>query len=178
MKKAIYVFPALALAFALAALQADAFGFSFGGHQSGVEVENVNEAEVINDVKAKSDTGDNEANWNSGDAEIVTGPARSSALSDTTANSNETVIDRPCRCKGKIEVKNYNGAGVLNEVEAEAETGDNEAKGNGGFVMFGLHSLNGNGHSYNRGETEIHTGSATAEAQSWTLLNSNVTRIR
>ena len=136
-----------------------------------------NNADVYNNVDAEAETGDNEANENTGgDVDIETGDASVDVNVENTLNSNSAEVD--CCPSGDIDVLiNGNGsdtdntvdlklgtetelyqnnyAEVKNIVDAEAETGDNEAEENTG------------------GEVEIETGDAEVDVTVDNMVNFN-----
>jgi len=140
-----------------------------------------NNADVYNNVDAKAETGDNEASENTGgDVDIETGDATVNVNVENTLNSNSAEVD--CCPSGDIDVLiNGNGsdtdntvdlklgtetelyqnnyAKVKNIVDAEAETGDNEAEENTG------------------GSVSIKTGNASTTVGLSTTANANSARI-
>jgi hypothetical protein len=145
--------------------------------ENEVEVTQVNEAEVLNDVEVKVDTGDNEAEDNTnGDVKIKTGDAETNVTVSNTLNSNVAEVETCCtgdveakisgngtdsdneiklELENETEVEQYNAATVLNYVEAKSDTGDNEAEDNTG------------------GEVEIKTGDAVTNVSVSTAANTN-----
>ncbi len=143
-----------------------------------VKVEQNNDAVVINRVSVKSETGDNDAEDNTGgDVSIKTGDADTTVDLSTAANANSALvsgdgeggslsawilgngsdsdneIDLDLDNKTKVEQNNW--ADVLNDVNVKSETGDNDAEDNTG------------------GEVEIETGDATADVTVDNLVNFN-----
>ncbi|OGM19565.1 hypothetical protein A2685_00140 [Candidatus Woesebacteria bacterium RIFCSPHIGHO2_01_FULL_37_10] len=140
-----------------------------------------NNADVYNNVDAEAETGDNEANENTGgDVDIETGDASVDVNVENTLNSNSAEVD--CCPSGDIDVLiNGNGsdtdntvdlklgtetelyqnnyAEVKNIVDAEAETGDNEAEENTG------------------GSVSIKTGNASTTVGLSTTANANSAKI-
>lgn len=182
MKKMFAILPAFAFAFVFSFSSASASLMPrhwFHHDSSDIEVNSSNDAYVLNDVEANSNTGDNEANYNgsgkkhhrsyhqslwgnggsnNGLGEIITGNAVSDNLVGTTANENDIEITADCGCKGDIEVNSRNRADVRNYVTADSNTGYNEANHNGGTGA-------------------IETGNAQSFNTVSNLLNSNVIKI-
>ena len=136
-----------------------------------------NTANVTNNVDADAKTGDNDANFNTGGTVVVdTGKATVKADIVNTLNSNAAQVD--CCAAGSTDVKisgngaysdngvkldqttttavrQNNVANVTNNVDADAETGENDANFNtGGDVIIG-------------------TGNATVEADIDNAVNFN-----
>jgi hypothetical protein len=125
-------------------------------NDSDVKVNNVNDAVIKNDVTAKSNTGGNEASMNTLGGKIVTGDAKLSASVTSVANVNTTKITGGPSASGNVggnaitgpmsnnivwidnnrnvDVWNSNTASVENEIDAKANTGDNEANLNTGLA--------------------------------------------
>ena len=118
-----------------------------------------NTANVTNTVKTDADTGDNKANYNTGgNVGIQTGDAEVKANVSNTLNSNQAQVN--CCAAAGTDVKisgngaksdntvklgntnlnsvtQNNNAKVTNDVDADAETGDNDANFNtGGDVVI------------------------------------------
>jgi hypothetical protein len=128
------------------------------GHKSdpGTSVFQSNQADIKNDVKAKSESGDNSAKDNTGgDVSIKTGDATTSVTLTNQANANSAqvgnggsqggavslkILGNGSESRNKIDlelgggvlVTQGNNADVKNEVDAKASTGDNSAKDNTG----------------------------------------------
>lgn len=173
------------LAFSVLTLPALANGYRSSRGSDDLEIKNYNRASITNDVESESNTGDNQANRNAGIGRITTGNAVADSLSDTKANENRTVVEcsRCLRGTDDIEIKNMNTVRVRSDVEAEADTGDNEANGNKSVTMTYKKKSYSRHHKPTRTvETEgrgvIDTGNAQSMATAFTMVNSNVTRIR
>lgn len=142
-----------------------------------------NNAVVTNSVTSNATTGGNEASKNTGgNTGIETGNAKSVANVATSVNANQAVID-PCNCnngntkvvikgngdgsesKATLEntntatVNQNNTAVVVNDVNTNAKTGNNEANKN------------------TAGNSTILTGDATAKANVTTNANANIAQI-
>lgn len=126
-----------------------------------VEINNSNTATVFNKVDVDSNTGYNAANTNTGPASVTTGDARLGLRVDTHVNDNYNLIQGSAGGgsntaenmttgplsnntvsifnKYKAIVNNVNDLQVKNFVDAEANTGYNEAKTNtlGGSIDTG-----------------------------------------
>ncbi|MCL4418611.1 hypothetical protein M1146_00750 [Patescibacteria group bacterium] len=140
-----------------------------------------NNANVTNNVDAHADTGDNKAKWNTGgDVTIKTGNATVNTSVSTQANSNWAKVS-PAAGSGSstevalkilgngagsnsfigaslvksTDVSQSNSAYVNNDVDANADTGDNKAKNNTG------------------GDVTIKTGNAAANANVNNMVNFN-----
>src|SRR3989344_517177 len=125
-----------------------------------------NAANVENKITSKSSTGDNSASYNTGGAVLISsGDAKSDVKVENLLNSNEAFVDccdqgdldieiskngvdsdnkvevgddRHHREESGIAIYQTNYADVENDVESEAETGDNDAKYNpGADVLIG-----------------------------------------
>lgn len=174
MKKILMTLPVFAFAMAFAA----SASATYYHHRSSddLNVRSSNYADIENDVEATSDSGDNRIRGGRGDNTILTGRADSLATSETEANSNGTDLSGVnCNCFDDVTVRSNNRAYVDNDVEAKSDSGDNSIRG-GGHSMPSARSLNVGGHSRGGGDNLIDTGDAIATADSWTLVNSNVTR--
>jgi len=140
-----------------------------------------NVADVYNQIDADADTGGNDANDNTGgDVRIETGDATTEVNVENTLNSNTASVDC-CQAQdvdvlisgngsdsnnkvdldmndGKedgIFVGQYNYADVTNKVDADSDTGDNDAKDNTG------------------GDVEVITGDASTSVSISTTANAN-----
>jgi hypothetical protein len=136
-------------------------------NDANVLVQQTNSSDVKNRVDAKASTGDNKAKDNTnGDVSIETGDASTSVTLDTTANANSAQVGGGSGDAGSLSAiisgngsdsenkiklglassvwfTQDNNGKVDNNVDAKAETGDNQAKDNTG------------------GESSIKTGDAT-----------------
>ena len=142
------------------------------------DVFQTNEADVKNLVWADAKTGDNEAEDNTGGSvSIKTGIADVTVDLATTANANSATIgggspsgSLSARILGNgsdseneidlelasaVLLEQANEADILNKVDVDAETGDNEADDNTG------------------GETDIETGNATVDVSVDNMVNFN-----
>lgn len=120
-----------------------------------VTVDQNNDMDVDNDVNIKAETGDNEAEDNTGgDVEIETGDVSADVTINTSGNTNTadvnsagTSYDYEAEIVGNgtesdndvvvnstdvVDVDQYNKADVDNKVDVDASTGDNEAEDNTG----------------------------------------------
>jgi len=113
-----------------------------------VNVNNHNSMDVVNYVGANANTGHN----NGCIAGIETGDADAVAVAETEGNTNYTEVNRAAY---RVNVNNGNRAMVINEVGANANTGHNS-----GWLVG------------------VETGNANSTAQSITMVNSNVTKIK
>jgi hypothetical protein len=128
------------------------------------EVQQNNNASVVNTVDSNTDTGSNKANKNNGgDVSISTGDAKSRVGLLTVANSNSAtvgggqdadpnassikIVNNGADSNNDVDVDadlstklwQTNGASVVNGVSANAYTGDNQAnKNNGGDVSIDM----------------------------------------
>jgi hypothetical protein len=123
-------------------------------------VTQVNNALVTNNVDADADSGDNDANFNNGgDTSIHTGPASTNVTVRTMANANSATLGEGNNSAGSLVLKiannsansdsniianiagintltQSNSALVVNDVDADADSGDNDANfNNGGDVV-------------------------------------------
>ncbi len=138
-----------------------------------------NTSNVTNNVTAEADTGDNDANDNTGGTtSIDTGDATTNVTVNTTANTNVADLGSCGGCPGNLTVDiigngsdsdstvNYtknntanvtqnNTANVTNNIDVEAETGDNDANDNTG------------------GDVEVTTGNAASDVVVTNDLNGN-----
>ena len=137
-----------------------------------------NKAIIINDIDADAETGENDANQNTGGTTgILTGNARTSVAISNMLNSNSASVD--CCSAGdttvkiaengaesenevelelenEIDIYQDNFAKVKNEVDADAETGENDANQNTG------------------GDVLVSTGKASTTVEVSTLANANM----
>jgi len=147
--------------------------------ENEVEVTQANEANVWNYVDVEAETGENEAEDNTGGSvKIGTGNATTTVSVSNAANSNSAwvsggsgsggslsalILDNGSDTDNEIELELENEteltqgnlANILNDVDVEAETGDNEAEDNTG------------------GPVEISTGDATVDVTVDNLVNFN-----
>src|SRR3989344_8163607 len=147
-------------------------------NQSTLVTQN-NDAKINNQVNASSDTGDNEAEENTGgDVSISTGDATTDVNVQNTVNSNAASVDccgnndvdvlisgNGADSDNKIELKDEkdsgvqvfqdNNADVKNHVDADSNSGDNEAEENTG------------------GDVSIETGDASTTVGVSTTANAN-----
>ena len=148
-----------------------------------VNVDNVNDAVVENDVEAEADAGDNEIKSEDDmiTAHITTGNSSATARTDSTVNLNDTeeelepaegttVVadvkdDSTANTESNDELNNVidndNWVNINDDVEADADTGDNEID---------------SGDSLTGGT--IGAGGATSAADAVKVLNSNIKLIR
>jgi len=132
---------------------------------SSITVTNMNMGTtVMNSVEVEAETGDNEVE---GKGMIITGDATAISYIGNEVNSNRTIISGVCaNCMGNVKVTNFNlGTSVMNDVEVEAETGDNEVKS----LRSRCRRTTGGG--------LIITGDAGAQSDVVNILNSSVTRV-
>jgi len=140
-----------------------------------------NTAIVINKVESDADTGNNDANQNTGGSVgVLTGDASTKVAVSNLLNSNiasvdccdlgdthilisengaETDNDATIKDYGDIYVDQYNKAFVKNDVDADADTGDNDANQNTG------------------GEVLVATGNAKAKVEISTIANANEVQV-
>jgi hypothetical protein len=145
--------------------------------ENEVSVTQTNVANVLNDVKVEANTGENEAEDNTGgDVAIETGDSETNVTVSNTLNSNVAQVEACClgdvtatisgngsdsdndidlELKDKVELTQANEANVWNYVDAESETGENEAEDNTG------------------GKVSIKTGDAKTTVSVSTAANSN-----
>ena len=134
-----------------------------------VALDQTNNARVTNNITANSDSGDNDANFNTGgDVTIGTGNASSTVLVKTDANLNSASIgggagtgngssvtisgngafsDNTVRLRNSatVDLDQENTARVTNNVTADADTGNNDALfSTGGDVMIGTGNAKAN----------------------------------
>lgn len=136
-----------------------------------------NNARINNNVEVKADTGDNRANDNRGNVDVVSGNTNSTVEVTNTANVNEAVV-APCAGCGqdatvnisdnsrdsvnvvnldqnnKVKVSQDNRAYVNNNVNVDADTGDNRANDN-------------------RGDVTVRSGNVTSSVTLTTTANAN-----
>jgi len=144
-------------------------------------VNQTNVANVTNNVSADADTGNNDANFNTGgDVTVNTGNASTNVSVNNALNKNVASVS-PCGgCVGgstnvtisgngafsdnnanvnnnsSVTVAQTNVANVYNDIDADADTGDNDANFNTG------------------GNTSVRTGDASTNVTVSNLLNKNV----
>ena len=153
------------------------------GSTQSTTVTQSNSTSVHNDIDVDANTGDNEAEDNTGgDVTIDTGNSKVNVTIANDLNSNVAEVE-PCNCDsdttveitGNVEgsentaglkqsdaavVTQYNVANVKNEVDVDSETGDNDANDNAG------------------GDVTIDTGKSTVTIMAGTVANTNVARIQ
>lgn len=140
-----------------------------------------NTAKVTNNVNATADTGDNDANFNTGgNVTVDTGNANITSNVSNTLNANQAQVNC-CQAGnttvnidgngafsnntvnltqvGTTNVSQNNNANVYNNVNATADTGDNKAKWNTG------------------GDVTVKTGNATVNSSVSTTANSNWAKV-
>ncbi|HEX9721790.1 MAG TPA: hypothetical protein VGA53_00850 [Candidatus Paceibacterota bacterium] len=130
-----------------------------------LEILNQNLANITNNVNVTANTGGNEASDNSGEGNITTGDAYAAANIINIANTNiidsnyllfiannfgnffgdivfpnassffTSMFSSPSQVYSEVEINNTNTASISNNVAASAETGENEANGNGNSVI-------------------------------------------
>jgi|GEM_PF-4921814 hypothetical protein len=174
MTKNIVRISAIVSALAMMLAAAPAFAGAPMHHSSNdVTVTNFNSAYVKNDVEVSASTGGNDANggsfgFSNDGGMILTGDATAIGAVTNDVNYNETNVSVRCGWCGSsvddVTVMNANRATVKNYVDVSAKTGYNDA--NGGNFGFG----NDGGF--------IATGSAGAQGDVVSLVNTNITRIR
>lgn len=128
-----------------------------------INVEINNEAEIENDVSIEANTGRNEASKNNGDASIDTGNIDiGTDISNANINNaavviavasesiSASILDNGAESQNSIEIEDENEidieinneADIENEVEVEANTGENFASGNIGDVAITTGDIN------------------------------------
>jgi hypothetical protein len=122
------------------------------------KVSQENKAKVKNEVKTESNTGENSASDNIGNSEIKTGDAKTEVVVSNSGNQN--IVSEGCcpsesDSKAKItdngsgssnsinhnsnsntSTSQNNGAKITNNIKVYADTGNNNASGNGGDVYI------------------------------------------
>ncbi len=206
MKKIIAIGAVLAML--ATATPAGATWWNWGSDPSttiNVTVSNI--ASVVNDVETEAETGDNDAFGGSarnyvrggsvddtsavgGDADVDTGDATAFSKVYNDVNYTKTRISVPCSdCDGDMtaNVRVTNNATVVNYVETEAETGDNDADAGSAKNMIKSRSSScgwwgfGGGvddTSATGGDADVSTGDAYADSMVTNLVNTTITRIR
>lgn len=149
-------------------------------NSSNVTVNNVNDAQISNNVTAKSNTGNNTASYNTLGGAIHTGNATLNATISNVANVNTTTVSGGPSASSntgeneitgpysdnrininndrRVDVLNSNTATVDNKVSVESNTGDNAA-------------------DYNTGPASIETGTAWLRTSVANHVNDNATGI-
>ncbi|MBI3443342.1 hypothetical protein HY008_01600 [Candidatus Woesebacteria bacterium] len=122
--------------------------------QSSTTVVQDNTAKISNDVDASSDTGNNDANKNTGgDVTVQTGDASTAVAVSNEANSNVADVNGCCSVDAWVEISGNgadsdndaslklktdtsvfqtNDAKIKNDVDADSDTGSNDAEKNTG----------------------------------------------
>lgn len=139
------------------------------------EIENSNAADIWNQVKGMANTGDNKANENTEDGDVVSGNVRGTVSITNAANDNDSRIEAPAmgsasvsnshtgaesendawvKMENSLKIENENEADVHNCVAVNAETGDNKANSN-------------------TGDGSVHTGYAVLDIAITNTLNTN-----
>lgn len=207
MKKIVAI--ATIAAFALSSASASAF-FWGKSSSSDINVSTSNSASVSNTVSSSANTGNNsayggdasnnvsgknglngmnEANGGQGGV-IATGDAAALSSIANQVNTNKTVVDKDCGCKGDVDVKTTSSASVANSVNTISNTGNNVVVGGdasnsvegGSYSWYKKHSKSS---SKNGGNTAnggmggtIVTGAALAGTEVVNVVNTNVTRVK
>lgn len=130
------------------------------GDDPSVNIDVNNHANIDNNIDADANTGDNR-----GGAQITTGGAYADALSDTRANRNDVWATIPE--DGKVVIDVDNDAHIDNDIDADADTGDNSVHSSRIGRFF---------HSFRTLGT-ITTGDATAYATAMTIVNDSVVTV-
>ena len=147
---------------------------------SNVDVDNVNDAQITNNVTARTNTGGNTASYNTLGGAIHTGNSTLNATISNVANVNTTTVSGDPAASGNtgvneitgpesdnrvninndrlVDVWNSNTATVTNEVSVESNTGENAA-------------------DYNTGPASIDTGTAWLRSTVANHVNDNATGI-
>lgn len=129
-------------------------------NENKVDVDQTNKAKVDNDVNVDSNTGDNDAEDNTGgNVEILTGDTDTTVKVNTSANSNWAKVggssnggsltakilgngedsdnEIDLELENNVYLDQWNEADVENDVDVDSETGDNDADDNtGGDVII------------------------------------------
>ena len=157
-----------------------------------LNVVQTNNANIKNYVKAYADTGDNEANKNTGgEVEIETGDALAGVMIDNMVNFNAADVDCGCLMDvlakiagngydSKNKIKAYlnddtnlfqtNYADLKNKVKADADTGDNEANKNTGGVDGSDPSVyTGDAETYAEVENTSNLNEVGSSGSSWSF---------
>lgn len=145
-------------------------------------IQQINTADIQNNVKINADSGNNEANKNTGgDVSISTGDANVSSSVSNSANSNAASLgcggcvgglnvkisgngadsnnDAKVKVNSNLNVYQVNDADVNNNISVDANTGGNEAEKNTG------------------GDVEIKTGDADVTVDVENAVNQNVANV-
>lgn len=145
-----------------------------------VTVSQDNDAHVDNEVKADLSTGDNRADDNTGgDTKVGTGDADSKVTVNNNLNSNSAVAGCSNCNDGDVEVKvSGNGTDTRNEVDLELENNtklwqENDAKVNNDINVDAETGDNAAKDNTN-GDVEITTGDITSDVTVSTTANANV----
>jgi hypothetical protein len=147
---------------------------------SNVTVNNVNDAQIKNDIRSYSNTGGNSASYNTLGGSITTGNATLNATVQNLANINTTTVKIGSAASTNageneitgpfstneafitnahnVDVYNSNTASVDNDVEVKASTGRNNA-------------------DYNTGPASVQTGSARLNLAVGTHVNDSLTEV-
>ncbi len=149
---------------------------------NNVTVNQDNYAYIKNKVKVDQDTGNNEANKNTGgDVSVTTGDAKSGVWVSNAANANSAEVssangggtfsvtvtgngvnsdnDVLLKLGNKVKIDQDNNAKISNDVYVEQDTGNNDAKDNTG------------------GEVSITTGDATSNVNVSNEANANLAEV-
>ncbi len=120
-------------------------------------VVNLNGAHVTNNIGANSNTGANGISGiKFGISAMATGSAGAQSIAQTQANWNDISVSTPAL--GKLTVLNGNWAGVTNNINANANTGNNGiSAGCGGASMI--------------------TGNASAVSSALTIVNTSTIKV-
>jgi hypothetical protein len=186
MKNLISVFVFL---FAFALVASPALARSHGGNNNcgdcdndgpteeccpSVEISNMNMSKVKGMINTTANSGGNVANWNYGVGKIDTGNVTLGASVMQSVNMNETRLLAPTMGSLKVNSMNFGYAdGMIN---AAANTGGNEANGNGKKVVIPATRCMPSITKYEAGRGDITTGNVTSVSEMVQFVGSNFTK--
>lgn len=141
-----------------------------------------NTADIKNNVTTNANTGGNHANDNTGgDVTVRTGNATSNATVSTQANLNKAVVNN-CNCEGNATVTiSGNGTGSRNDATLESTRTTDVFQNNAAHVE---NNVNSNAESGNNdanrntgGHVTVWTGNAASQANVSTSANANIATV-
>ena len=143
--------------------------------QNTVEVQTTNVANITNNVEVVSQTGGNDASYNTGNATITTGDSTTSTSVSTTVNTQDIQVSCNTCDPTSVTVVNENtGAGSTNEASAQTQNETTVEASNYADVTNTVtitQQTGGNTASYNTGNGVISTGDVTSTIAVQTTAN-------
>lgn len=141
-------------------------------------IQSQNTAQVANAVNSSANTGGNNANTNSGDAQIKTGNITQAVDTDNNLNTNNINIADCKTCSANLEIKNSeNGANSQNTVNTEISNTVNVLAVNDARITNNVAGISNSGKNEandNVGNVKIDTGDVKVAGRISNLANRTV----